>query len=132
MAYRYRTVKIDGKTKLLHRHVMEQHLGRPLLRSEQVHHRNGDRYDNRIGNLELLSVKEHMHHHKQKYAETKTCAICGSPFTPHPTKRKRAETCSKPCASKLRWARRKGERPDVAAAIIRANVQRAGAGERAA
>lgn len=102
MTYRYLTVKVDGKTKLKHRHIMEQHLGRALLPGEQVHHKDENIRNNEINNLEVMTGAAHQAQHKQKHPLTTDCTVCGATFTPAPTKRGRAKTCSTPCANTSR------------------------------
>ena len=51
----YVIVKTPLGMKAEHRVVMERHLGRQLVKGEMVHHVNGDRWDNRVENLELCA-----------------------------------------------------------------------------
>ena len=51
----YKKICIDSRQYLEHRLVMENKLGRKLLTSEEIHHKNGVRTDNRPENLEVWS-----------------------------------------------------------------------------
>jgi hypothetical protein len=55
--------RADGNHIFEHRYVMEQHLGRPLRSNEHIHHRNHNKADNRIENLQIVSPSEHARMH---------------------------------------------------------------------
>ncbi len=59
----YTIITIDKQQVKEHRYVMEQYLGYQLDPKEIVHHRNGDKTDNRIENLVVMSQAEHMKEH---------------------------------------------------------------------
>ena len=59
----YRGRRHNGIKQDVHRAMMEEHLGRKLDRQEVVHHINGDKHDNRLGNLQVMTLSEHTRHH---------------------------------------------------------------------
>lgn len=64
----YIFVKVGGQWIPEHRLVAEAKLGRGLKRSEVVHHRNGNKSDNRPENLEVVTRSRHMEIHAEAEA----------------------------------------------------------------
>ena len=50
-----------------HRLVIEEYFERKLKSNEHVHHINGDKGDNRLENLVVMSAQAHMYIHKHKH-----------------------------------------------------------------
>lgn len=86
--------------RLEHRVIMENALGFKLSNAFVVHHINGNKKDNRLENLAVMTHKAHSILHNQKYPVTKKCIVCGKEFTPAPSKRNRAKVCSIECKIK--------------------------------
>lgn len=72
MENKYVAIKVEGVKKDLHRVLMENHLGRKLGFNEVVHHINGDKSDNSIENLKVMSRSEHTRMHMTGYSAKKS------------------------------------------------------------
>lgn len=60
----YKKIRIGDRLIDEHRLIMERHLGRELEVNEIVHHKDGDKSNNDLENLEVMSRSEHSRSHK--------------------------------------------------------------------
>ena len=94
-----------------HRLIVERNLGRYLEKSEIVHHKNGNKTDNRIVNLEIVDFETHQRIHATDIEVDFRCCVCGkwSKNTLTTLRRKSKatgcleRTCTRRCSAILRW-----------------------------
>jgi hypothetical protein len=89
---------------LQHRLVMERALGRQLATREHVHHRNGNRGDNRPENLEVIDVADHIRMHpdwpqQRQRRIVRTCEWCGNEYERKASRAGETRFCSASCRS---------------------------------
>jgi len=85
-----------------HRYVMSLHLGRWLSTEEVVHHKDKDRTNNAIHNLELTNARDHAISHAVENGtvyQDRLCGYCRKPFIT--TKCENKRFCSKSCARSI-------------------------------
>lgn len=99
-------------TTLLSRFKMTLHLDRVLSAEEDVDHKDEDRTNDRVSNLQLLSKSKNSSKHMvSRYGrqQKKQCIVCGDTFRVPPSKRDR-KFCSNSCRSNHYGANQYGNR----------------------
>jgi HNH endonuclease len=77
----------------LHRHIASIKVGRWLTTEEQVHHIDGNKLNNSVDNLEVLTKQEHAHKHMGN-RPTYICSLCNKEFK---ATTKDSKYCSNKC-----------------------------------
>lgn len=119
-SYRVSIVDDEGNTttKYYDRYLIEQHLGRTLADNESVTHINGDKTDNRIENLQVVTHSDesgHLRPGRIKKWYDFTCPVCGKEAQKEYWKYRRDQLirgydgpyCSSSCKGKASWQKRR-------------------------
>jgi hypothetical protein len=103
----------DGTRKRINyaRYKMQKYLGIELPKNEHVHHKNENKLDDRIENLEVIKIQDHTRLHATIYVKKiKVCIVCKKYFTltiqqqsDERCNRKIRKFCSKKCSMKYQY-----------------------------
>lgn len=100
----------ERKSVLVHRELMEKHVGRSLRSNEIVHHKDENPSNNELSNLEVLTYSAHATAHHWHRHLNLVCSFCGKAFTRRGNveraNRKQTKVgpfCGKSCSGK--WSR---------------------------
>ena len=74
-------------SKAYARYLMEQHLGRKLTNEEEAHHKDHNKMNDAIENLEVKNKTTHRREHNIKLIIIEHCYICGSDIIVNSRKR---------------------------------------------
>lgn len=66
-------IKHNTGRQRYHRYIMEKYLGRKLLPNEIVHHKDGDKMNNDLDNLKIMSQSKHMSLHQTGNHNKRNC-----------------------------------------------------------
>lgn len=111
--YKYAIVRDHpNRTKnnyvLLHRVIVENHIGRVLTNDEIVHHKDENKSNNDISNLEIMDIITHgrLHNATGRTMVNLTCPNCSNSFIrerrqTHLVKGGNPSCCSRRCRGKL-------------------------------
>lgn len=69
MPIKYKTTTLNGKPIQTHKKVWILANGNPP-KGFHIHHKNHNKFDNRLDNLELMTCSDHTRHHFEEYYET--------------------------------------------------------------
>ena len=114
--------KTDGMV-YLHRHLASVKIGRWLTHEENVHHIDGNKENNDLDNLMILTNENHIKIHMNENGKSKViknCIICGKEFECFNKKKKQKKFCSPECSQKSQRIR---ERPPCKEIIKRVSEQ---------
>lgn len=63
-SYGYLMIRVNGILVIKHRYIWKKHYGK-IPEGFELHHINGNKFDNTLENLELVTRKEHRQKHKK-------------------------------------------------------------------